>query len=73
MHTLRVETVIMKINSIMNKLDLDDFITFVKDNNLMNEPIKDILPLWNREVEKYYEEYEDIIDDFWIDADDEFI
>lgn len=57
----------------MNKLDLDDFIAFVKDNNLMNEPIKEILPLWNREAEKYYEEYEDIIDDFWIDADDEFI
>ena len=59
----------------MNKLDLDDFITFVKDNNLMNKPIKDILPLWNREVEKYYdyEEYDDLIDDFWIDADDEFI
>lgn len=59
----------------MNKLDLDDFITFVKDNNLMNEPIKDILPLWNRKVEKYYdyEEHDDLTDDFWFDADDEFI
>ena len=54
----------------MNKQDLDWLLAFAKSHNLMNEPIKKVLPLWYKEVEEYYE---DMVADYWIDADNEFI
>ena len=56
----------------MNRQDLEWLLAFAKSHSLMKEPLSAVLSLLYKEVEEYYED-EDMIDDFWIDADDDFI